>query len=190
MIRMHMLAGCSCVGLFCFMVVAPLQAAVTTLGSTSARLCYEAAERNLSLRTGLAECDRALTEELLDVRDRAATLVNRGIIRLLLKNPAGALEDYNMAISLKPGMGDAYLNRGFLYLRLGNRDEEARTELTRGIELGSSNPAAGYYGRAFANELTGRISEAYQDFRKAAELKPDWASPKEQLARFQIKSAN
>jgi tetratricopeptide (TPR) repeat protein len=177
-------------GLLCIVPFASVQGAMSTFGTTAARTCYETAERNFSLRAGLTECDRALTEEVLGVRDRAATFVNRGIIRLLLKDPTGALEDYNMAISLKPGMGDAYLNRGFLYLRLGNKDEEARAELTRGIELGSSNLAAGYYGRAFANELTGRVAEAYNDFRKAAELKPDWASPKEQLTRFQVKSSD
>ncbi len=170
------------------LTVGPACAAVSTFGTTSSRLCFEAADGSYGKRSGLDECNRALTEEALGTRDRAATHVNRGILRLMLKDVNGALADYNEAIVLKPNLGDAYLNRGFLFLRQGNKDEEALAELTRGIQLGSSNLAAGYYGRAFANELTGRVAEAYYDFKKAAELKPGWASPKEQLSRFQVKS--
>lgn len=163
-------------------------AAVTVFGSTLARQCYEAAEKHGAVRTGLALCNRALTDEDLVARDRAATFVNRGILKLLSDDRAGALADYATAIRLQPDMGDAYVNRGLLYLREEDKDELALAEITKGLEIGTSDPAAAYFGRAFAYESLGRIAEAYQDFKHAAELRPDWNGPKKQLARFTVKA--
>ena len=82
-------------------------------------------------------CEEALTQEVLRPRDRAATLVNRGILKTLLPDSDGALSDYNAAILLMPNLGDAYINRGLLYLQRGDNDAQAAEEITRGLALGS-----------------------------------------------------
>ncbi|MDE7125310.1 MAG: tetratricopeptide repeat protein, partial [Muribaculaceae bacterium] len=46
-----------------------------------------------------------------------------------------ALSDYNEALRLKPDMGEAYFNRGFVYLSLGNKDA-ATADLSKAGELG------------------------------------------------------
>ncbi len=164
-------------------------AAISVIGNSVAHACYEDAKQAAPKHTDMSNCNRALEEETLDTRDRAATMVNRGILRMFAANDNGALDDYNGAIELQPKMGDAYLNRGILYLRT-EKDANAIADLTKGLSLGSTKPEAGYYSRAVAYELTGDVKSAYLDYRKALELAPTWALPQEQLTRFQVKIKN
>lgn len=159
----------------------------TRFGSSAARDCFLAAESRTDVRVGLAVCEEALTQEALRPRDRAATLVNRGILKTLAADNDGALRDYNAAISLMPNLGDAYINRGLLYLQRGDNDALAAEEITKGLAFGSRDEGAAYYGRAFAYEGIGRVTEAYQDFKRAAELKPRWDAPRKELERFSVK---
>ncbi|WP_442950396.1 tetratricopeptide repeat protein [Paenibacillus sp. DMB20] len=79
----------------------------------------------------LDPCNRALTEESLSQRDRAATLVNRGIIRMRLGRFNDAIEDYRAAIRLKSDLGDSYIN-----LRPCPRPHQAGRSSTGGVEPG------------------------------------------------------
>ncbi len=172
-------------GIFAFAY--PAAGAISVIGNSVAHACYEDAKQAAPMHTDMSNCNRALEEEALDSRDRAATMVNRGILRMFAANDKGALADYNSAIELQPKMGDAYLNRGILYLRT-EKDADAIADLTKGLSLGSTKPEAGYYSRAIAYELAGDVKSAYLDYRKASELAPAWNLPQEQLTRFQVKS--
>ena len=46
-----------------------------------------------------------------------------------------AISAYTKAIELKPDLGEAFYNRGYLYLKLGNRDAGV-TDLSKAGELG------------------------------------------------------
>ena len=46
-----------------------------------------------------------------------------------------ALSAYSKAIDLKPDFGEAYYNRGYLYMRLGNKDAGVEN-LSKAGELG------------------------------------------------------
>ena len=177
------------ISLIILMLTGPSAAAISVIGNSWARLCYENAEHAAGSRNDVSVCNSALNEEALDTRDRAATLVNRGILHMLSQDKTSALADYDAAIALKPNMGDAYLNRGILLLRI-ERDADAVEALTKGLSLGSSKPEAGYYSRAVAYEMLGNIKSAYLDYRKASELAPKWSLPQEQLSRFQVKTAH
>jgi len=163
-------------------------AGVTVLGTGKARACYEAAEgRDYSDKT-LALCSEALSDDALSYHDRAATLVNRGIVRMGLKDLHGAVADYEKALAMRQDMGEAYVNLGIAYM-FQERDGEARTALTRGLELKPGKAHVGYYTRGVVNELMGDVSSAYHDYRKAAELAPAWDEPKAQLQRFRVISS-
>lgn len=69
--------------------------------------------------------------------ESAYTWYNRGLINGLLADYAGAIRDYSQAILLNDAMSEAYLNRGLLHLKLGEKDA-ARTDLSRAGELGAS----------------------------------------------------
>jgi Flp pilus assembly protein TadD len=45
-----------------------------------------------------------------------------------------------------------------------------------------------YYNHAVANEELGNVREAYFDYRKPAELKPEWEEPRVKLTRFTVKA--
>lgn len=161
-------------------------AAVTVIGSGLARICYEAAESGRATSDGFESCDRALSEQALSIRDRAATFVNRGILNMRERRIPAAIGDYEAAIRLKSDLAEAYVNKGIALVHAGGRDSEAVNLISQGLDLNPVRPEIAYYTRGIANEALGRTRAAYDDYRQAAALKPEWAEPKNQLKRFTI----
>ncbi len=159
---------------------------VTRFGTKLAHSCFAAAEEHRRSLAGLRVCDAALTEEVLNEVDRAATHVNRGILRVLMEDFDRAKQDYDVAIRMQPQLGEAYVNRGMMYVRQAGKEQAAIADITKGLELGTREPAIAHYGRALAFEASGRVAEAYRDYRKAAELAPQWPAPATELARFTV----
>lgn len=160
-------------------------AAVAVIGSGYAKSCFEAADKGRKPREALRICDSALMDKDLAVNDRAATLVNRGIIRMQAQNLSAAIEDYDAAIKLLPDAAEAYVNKGIALVRIGGRDGEAVELLTKAIARDPLRPEIAFYTRAVAHESLGRVREAYEDYSRAAQLAPQWTEPAEQLQRFQ-----
>jgi tetratricopeptide (TPR) repeat protein len=100
----------------------PACASVSVLGSGYARSCFEAAEKPRPLREALRACDSALLDDSLAADDRAATLVNRGIVQMQARQIDAAIADYDAAIKLRPQTAEAYINKGIALLKLGDRD--------------------------------------------------------------------
>jgi tetratricopeptide (TPR) repeat protein len=161
-------------------------AAVTVLGTGSARSCYEAAEfGGDDLHDAIAECTVAIDEEALPLAERAATFINRGILRSLNQDPNGALDDYNRGLALRPELGEAYVDRGAVMI-LFRRYDDALKDIDKGISLGPNKPEIAYYDRAVANEARGDIRGAYEDCKKALEIAPDFTVATEYLAHFKV----
>ena len=157
--------------------------AVTTIGSSAAQACYEAARDQRSAQVDLGTCDQALKDGLSS-SDLVATHVNRGIIRALRSDYSDALLDYDSAIALNPGQAEAFLNKGLLLLRLPKRDPDALEALNVAIAKRTTEPALAYFARAIAHEGLGDLGAAYRDYRQAAALAPQWALPARELRRF------
>lgn len=164
----------------------PALPAVSVIGSGLARLCYEQAEAGRGSDRGTETCDRALVEEALDSRDRAATYVNRGILRMHGKRLNDALRDYEAALRLRPQLAEAHVNRGIALVHVGGRDAEAVAALSEALRLNTTRPEVAFYTRGVAYELLGNARAAYEDYRQAAALKPEWAEPRTQLQRFRV----
>lgn len=170
------------------LAASPAAAAVTVLGNSSARLCYEAAEsRSSPTATALRTCDEAMRADALSDYERVATLVNRGILKARLGRIDDAILDYDAALSRDPGEPEAYLNKGFALLHLENSAQQARPMFDSALAKKTRRPELAYYGRAVANELSGEVRAAYQDYRQASLLDPKWRDPKEELARFRVR---
>ena len=166
--------------------LASAQAGIITIADNAmAADCYSFAERRDSRPEALTICSRALTMEPLDVENRAATLVNRGVIRMIHKDYSGAEDDFNAAIALDPSQSDAWLNKGFLRLRTGD-GSEALPFLERALELRARRPALAYFARGIAHEQAGDLRAAYADLRRARNLEPGWSMPEQALARYQV----
>src|SRR5690348_8870246 len=159
--------------------------AVTVIGGGMARECSQAALGGESDAHYEAMCTMALESELLSLRDRAGTYVNRGILKLRRHDFAAAQYDFNRAIETKPDLGEAYVNRGAAAVG-ARRYADGLADLNKAIELGVEEPEKAYYNRALAFEGLDDMKAAYFDYRKAVELKPDWDQPQKELARFTV----
>lgn len=167
-------------------VAAPASASVLVIGNSSARACYEAAD-SASAPTGadLLSCDHALRNEALDSHDVVATHVNRGILRLRRNQVDLAMSDFDSAIRIDPNEPEAYLNKGAVYIRMENPGA-ALPLFSAALERNTSRPELAHYGRAIANETLGNVRAAYDDYRRATELSPNWAEPRTELRRFRV----
>lgn len=161
-------------------------AATTVIGGGLARSCYEAARDDRASQANLVICDRALTEEALTLRDRVATHVNRGILRMHLRNIDGAIADYDRALALDPEEPEAYLNKAVAVMTRDNRSREAIALFGAAIEHDTRRPELAYFGRAIANEQAGDVKAAYLDYKRAAAVAPEWDDPVRELARFTV----
>lgn len=166
-------------------IAAPASSAVFVLGGGLADACSRLAIEGRSDEYSLSTCTYALETESLVKRDRAATLVNRGVIQLRRKKYEAANRDFDAAIRLQPALGEAWVNRGAALIAQ-RRWEEGKADITRGLELGSDEPEKAYFNRALAWEALDDMEAAWRDYRKASELKPDWDAPRKELARFTV----
>ena len=96
-----------------------------------------------------------------------------------------ALATYEDALKVNPDLAEAYVNKGIVLVNLG-RDAEAVAASSRALELNPARPELAYYTRGVANEMLGNTRAAYNDYRQAAALKPEWQEPQTQLQRFSV----
>ena len=164
----------------------PAVGAVTVIGNTSARMCFEAADSPImpSFRD-INYCDNAFSEGALSQHDTVATHVNRGILRLRRNQIDPAIADFDEAIEIDPNQPEAYLNKGAALIRLNNPAEALRL-FTVALEHNTERPEIAHFGRAIANETLGNVREAYYDYQRASELDPDWDDPRVELQRFRV----
>ena len=159
-------------------------AAVTVLGNGPAQECFHVAEFGGEPNGGIDRCNAAL-DTVLSPTDRAATLVNRGVLRLALHQNDRALLDIDNGIAIAPDLGDAYVDRGAVSIALGRYDD-ALADLNKGIELGAHRPQVAYYDRAIVFEQKGDVRSAYNDYKKAVEVAPDFEPAMKELKRFRV----
>ncbi len=160
------------------------QATVSVVGDGPARVCFQLATYSHADESALKVCKDALDSDL-SKRDRAATLINRGVIEMGLDRMQSAQDDFNKGIAMMPEMGEGYLNRGAAFIGQ-KRFAEALEDINTGLKLGVSRPEIGYYDRAIANEALGNVKAAYDDYRQALSIEPRFIRASEQLRRFKV----
>ncbi|HUO12950.1 MAG TPA: hypothetical protein VMU37_09365 [Caulobacteraceae bacterium] len=160
-------------------------AAVTVFGDDSANLCSKAAFHERADNDALRICTTALSDGLLDPRDQAGTYVNRGVIYMSRGDYANARLDFGHAIAVDPALGEGWINRGAVSI-IDRRYQDGVTDITKGLALGTEEPAKAYYNRAVAYEGLDDEKSAYLDYQQALVLKPGWELPKQELLRFTV----
>ena len=160
-------------------------AAITVIGASQASECAQAARAGRSDRAALNMCENALGEEMLTIRDRAKTQINRGVIRMRQLNWTDALADMDQAIAMQGDIGEAYVNRGAVLIGM-RRYQEGLEMIDRGLVLGIDDPAKAYYNRGLAHEGLENARDAYLDYQQAVTLAPRWDLPQQQLLRFTV----
>ena len=178
------------------------QAAVVVLNGGMGQICYEMTravskgEDVLPIQlTGsligispLQVCTMAVTSNELAGHDLAGTYNNRGVLYFIDQKFNEAIADFDQARRLDPDIAEVHVNLGASMVAL-HRWAEGLAALNRGIEMEPAEIEKAYYNRAIANEELGHVKEAYLDYLKASELKPDWEQPKMQLTRFTVRKA-
>lgn len=165
---------------------APASASIITVGGSFAESCYHSAVARAKTVEALATCDQALAEQALTARDQMATHVNRGILRMIKGENAGAQADFDRALTIDPNEPEIWLNMGVLHFQQGDSDGAVRM-FERAIALRTKAPALAYFGRGLANEDRGNLRAAYADLTRARELRPDWSEPARELARYRVR---
>jgi tetratricopeptide (TPR) repeat protein len=161
------------------------RAAVTVIGNGVAHSCYQFAEYAGNPTDGIITCTFALEQETLSVRDHAATFVNRGILRARKDDAEGALADYDRGLAMDASLAEGYVDRGAVMIVL-RRYDDAVAEIDKGISLGAARLQIAYYDRGIADEALGNIRAAYEDYKKATEIQPDFRLAQDELARFRV----
>jgi tetratricopeptide (TPR) repeat protein len=161
------------------------QAAVTVLGNGVAHSCYQFAEYGGNPTDGINTCTFALEQTTLSVKDRAATYINRGILRARREDADGALADYDRGLAMDANLAEGYVDRGAVMIVL-RRYDDAVSEIDKGISLGADRLQIAYYDRGIADEALGNIRAAYEDYKKAAQIQPDFRLALDQLTRFRV----
>ena len=160
-------------------------AAVTVLGDTSAQQCSQAAFHERADAASMQLCTTAIGESLLDRRDLAGTYINRGVMWMVRRDYASARSDFQHAIDIDPALGEAWVNRGAVAI-IDRQFKNGIDDISKGLTLGTEEPAKAYYNRAVAYEGIDDEKSAYLDYQQALTLEPGWDLPKQELLRFTV----
>jgi len=160
------------------------RAAVSVFGAGPAQFCYEAADTGVSPSENLIYCNEALAGPL-SPQDRAATFVNRGVIKLAIHQPDAAAEDFNSGLAINANIGEGYVDLGAAQI-INKKYADAVANITKGLILGTKEPQNAYFDRGLANEALGNIKAAYEDYRQAVTLAPDFQPALNELKRFKV----
>jgi tetratricopeptide (TPR) repeat protein len=155
-------------------------AQISVFGSPYARACYMEAKTD---GADVDPCDRSFQVEMLAGRDRAATYVNRAVVRTNAGHLVAALRDLEHAESLRPDLGEIYATRGNVFF-YQNSFEAALAEHNRGIAVGMTKLHAAHYNRGLALEQLGRLDEAKDAYRQSIVLAPKFDLAKARLSMF------
>ena len=153
----------------------------------AARECYDSAKRVVAFDGTIAfsqePCTRALEQRKLRARDRAATHINRGIMRAASHDYPSAMRDYDTALELYPSFGAIYVNRGNIFF-LREIYATAIIEYTKALEAEMVEYEVAHLNRGMAHESLGHYPDAEADYRRALALVPNWRIAETKLARL------
>ena len=113
--------------------------------------------------------------------DSAKKYVKHGLERFSKNDIAGAIADYDRAISIDPRLADAYLNRGKAKRAGGDldgaiADYEAMAELDVSMAINNRDITQAYLNRGYIRSNHMDLDGALADFDKAIKISP--ADPK------------
>ena len=164
----------------------PAEAGTFSVGNSFARDCWEAAEARDHDTNAIYHCNLALDQEGLASADRAATLVNRGVLYMRNRNYSMAERDFNRAMRTDESNPEAWLNMAISHLRQNENDTSVMPMIEKAIALNTKEQALAYYSRAILHERNGNVRQAYADYKMALQLAPHWDEPAEDLKRYVV----
>jgi tetratricopeptide (TPR) repeat protein len=163
----------------------PAHAAVLVYGRGPSMACYEAAEYGKDAQTGIELCNQAINDPDISPRDIAATMINRSILRTHSGDYDGAVADCTHGLSIDADLAEGYVDRGVAEIMQKNWPV-ALADINRGIDMNTDRLEFAYYDRGIVEESTGNIRAAYEDYKKAVALRPDFDLAAHALTHFKV----
>lgn len=161
-------------------------AAMSVVGSSFGRDCYLSATTGGASEEDIHTCRKALTMERLGDRDRAATLVNLGIILTHAARHDEAISSFDAAEKINPQLTEAMINRGNSYVHQ-REFGLAIEEYDRSLALGTSRRAEVFANRGLAHEYVADYPRAAMDYACALAHRDGFAKVDRGLGRVRVK---
>jgi tetratricopeptide (TPR) repeat protein len=119
----------------------------------------------------------------LAVSKKAKELLDSGKLKLYQQNdPAGALEDFNQALTLEPNYFEAEYQVAMSYMAQGKRDEAA-AGFQKSIDMSGDKFGPGYVGLGTIAIERKDYAQGEKSLRRGVELSPDFWLAHYQLGR-------
>ncbi len=166
-----------------FSVGSVANAAETIYGTQRGQQCFQDTKFGNSPSAALTVCNEALKKEVMSRKDRARTLVNRGINLNALERFDAAEEDFEEALEIWEDLPEAYANRGNTSM-LQKEYDAAREDYSRALENNVRDANKVHFNRALTYEAEKRYDEAYEDLKKSGSLDPTWRETQERLTIY------
>ncbi len=162
------------------------EAAMSVIGSSFGRDCYLSATTGGAAAEDIHTCRKALSMERLGDRDRAATLVNLGIILTHAARHDEAITSFDAAEKINPQLTEAMINRGNSYIHQ-REFGLAIEEYDRSLELGTRKRAEAFANRGLAHEYVADYPRAARDYACALAHRETFPKVDRGLDRMRIK---
>jgi tetratricopeptide (TPR) repeat protein len=147
----------------------------------------KAADGMMTPQTAISACNDAITSPIGEPRERAGSFVNRGVLLWTMGQAGDARRDFEHALEIVPDLPEALVNRAAMKIFDG-KSAEAVADLDKAIAMGVERPERAYYYRGIGREDLKNYRGAYEDYRMAQMLKPEWSEPAKELTRFQVRT--
>ena len=157
--------------------------AVSVLGNTDAHECFLSASVQSAAVASLDDCRKALNSGDLANREKAATLVNMGIILNQLARTDEAMSVFEKALVLSPKLPEAALSRGNSHFLRRDYDR-AISDYELSIQWGVRDQAAAHFNHGMAHGKKKNYRQAAASYRRAVELNPDFRRAQTRLDRL------
>ena len=160
-------------------------------GSEDAHTCATSAQFAASTydvgTVDVEPCERALEFGALSFKDRVATFINRGVIRVANGDFQDGYSDYKKVLKISPETPETYVNIGNMHLA-GEKYETAVEFYSKSLELKIRQVHVALTNRGMAYEKLGNNVAAEADYRKAIEIAPAWPVAPLKLKRLLSRS--
>ncbi len=160
------------------------EAAISVIGGGSAEPCYQGADSGRRPEDVIVDCDMALAGALSSA-DRAATYINRGVLWMAMSKYDAAAADFQRGLTINDKAGEGYIDLGATQIA-HKQFADAIGNINKGLALGTKQPQVAYFDRAMADEGLGNLQAAYDDYRQALAIAPDFTLASDELKRFKV----
>jgi len=130
-------------------------------------------------------CQQALGWAQFVPDELGPVLSNNGVLHLIRGDYQAAIADFNAALRAGAEASSTLNDRGLAEAGLHNY-QAAIDSYGQALAKATGNQERIHFNRAMAEEDAGNLKAAYLDYRKAAELAPNWGKAASALSRFKV----